>query len=148
MLVSSILLPSLALLIAYYLIYKIPKNKSTKEHPDYNPSNTVFVFDIHGVICKFSFTKVIQEAWKIPNKGRLIIILCNPKLWYHSIKTYQKYSTPEALFIKVSEKYTDLKPYKKHMINVLNSQTIVPSTMRLVKDLYEFLFGLSTERFF
>ena len=139
MVISSFILPILAVLILSYFAYIFPTDRRTKaEDKNYNPKNTLLLFDIHGVIMKFSLIKIIKEIIKMPDKHIVFFLVIRPTFIYHTIKTYKKYRTPEALYMEMAKKYPQLKNYKKHVINILNCQTIVPSTFELIQDLYNY----------
>ena len=130
-------LPALAVGISTYFIGKTFFTKGPEnEFMLLTPKNTLIVFDIHGVLFRFSFSRLIKEFFNVQNKRKLIFMLIKPSVLFNSIKIYKQYRTPEACFFKLSELYPEFKEYRNDMITILNCQQMIPSTVEMVKDLY------------
>jgi len=131
-----IALPAAVFAITTYFVRKFSSPYKFKvEDEVFYPGNTLFVFDIHGVIFKISFFKMLSKIYKIPKKHRLLFLAIRPDFWYHAIKIYRKKRASEESLVKLSKKFPVLKQYKKEAIEIFNSQKLVPSTLRLIQDL-------------
>ena len=99
------------------------------------PTNTIIVFDIHGVLFKCSYWKMIKCALSIPNKRIIFFLFFKPKFWLSIYRTYRQYKTPEAFFIMLAKQYPQINKFKKSFIKIMNLQKPNKQIFKIIKNL-------------
>ena len=134
-----IALPSLLLGTISYLFYRHQKCSISTQlaSPIYFPSNTIFVFDIHGVFLHFSYTQIMAMLWHFPHKMKFFLFGCNPWVWYLALKTYWKYPSGEGFFMNMAKQFSWLYTYQSEIIQLMNCQKPIPATMKIIQKLHK-----------
>ena len=68
-----------------------------------NPHNTLFVFDLHGVIFKHDYKKMIKIIWKTNNKLMLLAHILNPKVLWSLAKLLWNQAVSEQYILHFSQ---------------------------------------------
>lgn len=89
------------------------------------PHNTIITFDIHGVLFKPNFKKIIQLVWNNKKAFTIGFYLFNPKFTFKLISLKYKRAVPEEYFVTLTRDYPSLEQYKPLAIAISNAQTPV-----------------------
>ena len=100
-----------------------------------NPATNIFVFDLHHVIVKPDYSKIIKKSQEIPQPWKLFLISLNPYFIYDVIQLIRKSRVPEEYIMVLSEKYASLRPYVGIGMELLNTQKLIPSTYDIIQKL-------------
>jgi len=100
-----------------------------------NPSNTVLVFDIHGVLFKHNYKRMLRLLLSAPHPLRLCAQLCNPSALYDFFTLVLAGAVPEKCMVALTKKYPGLRPYIPLSIIIANSQIPNTATIELVREL-------------
>lgn len=122
---------SVNMLYVYHLNKKYPKRIIIQK---ISPES-VFVFDLHGVIFKLSPIQVIKEFIKAPNKIELISTIFYPKLFLKALYAFYKGEVAEEVVLNLAKKHPELKNVSIVLLNALNAQEPIVQTLDIIKDL-------------
>ena len=122
---------SVNMLYVYHLNKKYPKNVATQKIS----SDTVFVFDLHGVIFKLNPIEVVKEFIKSPNKKQLLSTVFYPKLFIRALYSFYKGEVAEEVVLNLATKYPELKDVSTTLFNAINAQEPIKQTIDIIKEL-------------
>ncbi|MDR3550884.1 MAG: HAD hydrolase-like protein [Candidatus Babeliales bacterium] len=103
--------------------------------PPIIPQNTIIAFDIHGVLFKPNFKKIIQLAWNHKKVFTIGFYLLNPKFTFKLISLKYKRAVPEEYFMTLTRDYPSLEQYKSLAIAISNAQTPVQELIDMAQNL-------------
>lgn len=98
-------------------------------------NNTVFAFDLHGVIFQRDYARMAKILWKFPHKFKLCIALCNPLFWLDALKLAYNKGVAEQFIVSLARKHKRLLPFIPLGITIANTQRPVPQMVALLKEL-------------
>lgn len=135
-------LPFIRLFILTIILYGITviyKNKLYKKYPNYTPvsnvtQDTIFVFDLHGVIFKLDPIQVIKEAILLPNKLKLLSLIFHPIFIANSIYSLLNGSVAEKIVLGFDKKFPNLG-VMHNGLRILNCQIPIKQSVDIIKDL-------------
>lgn len=99
------------------------------------PQNTVFVFDLHGVVFKKDIAGMIYAASKAPLSIRSLLLLGNPFFWYDFFILFFTRDSAEEIIRKLAHTYPSLEPYIDITIDTANEQLPIQKTVKIIKKL-------------
>ncbi len=122
--------------VSTYLVYKhisIP----IKSQPPFtaNPENTVFVFDLHGVVFHKDIAGMIRTIVKAPLSVHSFITFINPLFWYDFFTLFFSRGSTEEIICTLAHKYPSLKKYINVSIEIANKQLPTKETVKIIKQL-------------
>lgn len=100
-----------------------------------NPANTIITFDIHGVLFKPDYKKILSLLW---HNKKVVIVGCyllNPKFTYNLLRLMYKRAVPEEYFITFTHTYPSLEQFKPLAIELSNAQYPVGNMVSLAHTL-------------
>lgn len=99
-----------------------------------DPTNTIITFDIHGVLFTTDYKKIITKLWK---ERRIFIRFFRPSLLFGSIRflLYSRDKVGESLIMDLAAKHQLVKEHLPLIINILNTQKPIQSTIDTIKQL-------------
>jgi HAD superfamily hydrolase (TIGR01509 family) len=101
----------------------------------FSPHNTVFAFDLHGVVLTYHYTKIIRLFLRSSKKITLLRSLINIRLWRDTIKLIYNNAIAEEYLVGLGNKYPQLAPYVPLGISIANAQKPIKKTINLIKKL-------------
>ena len=93
------------------------------------------IFDLNGVLIKFSIIDFIKEFFKYKKKFLLLWDFANPKISYDAIRFAIREPVVENGVFKLIKKYPKLSTHRAFMLDAINCQNIKPGAIKLLKDL-------------
>lgn len=126
-----------------FIIYKLFKRKKRKEFEQFSKTikitdQTIFVFDINGVIIQPDYKAIISIAKKILRccKLKLLSTFIHPGFYYIILQKFlQKAYTSEQVLFKIMEKYPTYNQLALYGFEISNAQKPVPGSFEIVKKL-------------
>jgi|AntAceMinimDraft_18_1070375.scaffolds.fasta_scaffold02945_7 FMN phosphatase YigB (HAD superfamily) len=95
-------------------------NISYKTH--FTPQDSVFAFDLHGVIFHPSITQIIKILWKTPHKWHLLNVIFNVRIVYNALAAIITKKVIEQFINSTADKYAVFKPIKPLVLELVNAQ--------------------------
>ena len=102
-----------------------------------SPKNTVFVFDLHGVVFQKNLPGMIRAISKAPLSMGAFITLINPLFWYDFLLLLYKVDSAENIIKTLTKKYPHLEPYIDISLDIANEQLPTQKTVAIIKKLKE-----------
>lgn len=100
-----------------------------------DPNNTIMLFDLHGVVFKHNYKKMLATFWHSPQKWQLLLNMFNPFLIWDVIKLAYRRPIPESFFVHLARNYKDIKDALPLLIQIANCQTLQQPVVSLIKKL-------------
>lgn len=122
------------------IIYNYKMNNKYQTETSYSikiSKDTIFVFDIHGVIVKFQTIEAIKKIISAPCKLQLISLIFHPVHIIKSLYSLYKGGVVEEVLIKSAQKYPKLQCLVPTGLEVINSQTPIQQTIDILNELKE-----------
>jgi len=141
---NAFLLPPLILLVGTIALRSRRTKKihqyCTKKNTTLLPSsrstdNIIITFDLHGVVFRHDYKKMIQFFWKSPDKWKLAWATLSPRLWIDVLKLARICSVPEAFIMHLAQQNVTIKELLPTIIRIMNAQTPHKLTVELVQKL-------------
>ncbi len=126
----TIILYGMNIIYTKKLYKKYPKNTTISKITD----DTIFVFDLHGVLFKLDPTEVIKEAIKLPNKFKLLSVALYPTFIISTFNSLYKGTVAEKIVLNLDKKFPNLK-FVSSGLKILNAQLPIEQSISIVKDL-------------
>lgn len=118
-----------------YLNSQRTNKQNIHESQPLTPSNTMVVFDLHGVLFSHQYGKMIMTFFRSSQKWRLLRALLNPCLLWDIIKLLYRRPVPESFFMHLAHDYKDIYAVLPLMISIANLQKPNVDTIDIVKKL-------------
>jgi hypothetical protein len=99
------------------------------------PSNTIIIFDLHGVLFKANVFDMIKVVAFSPCSWRIFTSLINPFFIYDVVKLRYHNYIPEYIIITICKKYTYLQPCLPLLLRVANLQIPKWRAIEIVEEL-------------
>jgi HAD superfamily hydrolase (TIGR01509 family) len=133
----------MACIVALYFIiralwYQNIKRQRVKEAyvlHNAHPSTTIFVFDLHHVVIRPDYLRILKKCKDIPQPWKLFLTAFNPYFMYDVIQLVRTSRVPEEYIMVLSAKYPVLRQYIGIGITLLNTQKLIPSTYEVIQKL-------------
>lgn len=100
-----------------------------------SPKNMVIVFDLHGVVFRHDYKKMMRSFWKSPDKWRLLWATIHPQLWIDVFKIARNYTVPEAFIMQLTKQHETIKQLLPTIIHIMNAQKPHQPTVELIHRL-------------
>ncbi|MDR3646909.1 MAG: HAD hydrolase-like protein [Candidatus Babeliales bacterium] len=126
----TIILYGMNIIYTKRLYRKYPKDTPMAEVT----KDTIFVFDLHGVLFKLNPIEVVKEAIKVPHKFKLFSIIFYPHVIANAISSLYKGTVAEKIVINVDKKFPNLE-FISSGLNILNAQSPIKQSIDIVSDL-------------
>jgi HAD superfamily hydrolase (TIGR01509 family) len=97
--------------------------------------NTIFAFDLHGVVFKLCPIKVTMQLLKCPYKLKLLSIIFYPKLFFKTWQELRRGAIAEELLYKLAKDFPQFEKLLPTGFNVINSQKPIIGTVEIIKNL-------------
>lgn len=101
----------------------------------FTPENTVIVFDIHGVLFRPDYLRIIKIFWASPYKYRFMRYALYPSNWIDYIYLNREQVIFERCVAHFLNKYPSLRPSMPLIVTIANTQNPIPETISLIKEL-------------
>jgi len=105
----------------------LPKNRLAK--------NIILAFDLHGVIFRHNYKKMLYIFINSPEKWKLLSLFFNPVLWKDLIKMLPKHTLNEAIIFHLASNHRKIKPLIGLITEIMNAQSPHKKTINLIKKL-------------
>src|SRR5690606_12113160 len=96
--------------------------------------NTAFVFDLHGVVFRFSPLRAAGEALATTYKNKLFWAACNPFLIWDVLKLLRTSGVVEKAILEIAHKYPSLKELIPLALTMANQQIPIEHTVQLIRE--------------
>lgn len=96
--------------------------------------DTIFVFDLHGVIFKLDPVMVIKEAFYLPHKLKFLSLALHPVFIANAMLSLFRGAVAEKVVLGFDKKFPDLE-FVPNGLRILNSQTPINQSIDIIKDL-------------
>src|SRR5579885_1144032 len=100
-----------------------------------HPRTTIFLFDLHGVVFKPDYKRMIRIFWQSKHKILIIKHALNPKILYKIHQLSRKKAVAEEYFVHLSTYSPQLKQAMPLFMEMANAQKPVDPIISLVKTL-------------
>lgn len=100
----------------------------------FRPDNTVVVFDIHGVLLKTDYRKILALL-RTRQTFILLKYLCNPRVLWAMIKLSSRNAIAEEYLVYCTSRYKQLADCKDLLLAIANAQKPIDQTCALVYSL-------------
>ena len=119
-----------------YILYLVSQKEQPKKTKEIiTPQNTIFVFDVHGVIFKLSTREIIKEVFKDPNNLWIITMMLRPMLCVHLLVSQLRGGVAEELIFNVPKKKPKLKWFAPKAFKLINAQVPIKKTINIIEKL-------------
>lgn len=140
----------LGLFCLFFILYKrykrisyhIQNERLIKKNTPFNPSNTLLVFDLHGVVFNHDYKQMIKTFLKSHQKGQVILQLLHPCLLRDIFKVVHR-NVPEAFFIHMAYHYASIQNIIPLLIKIGNCQKVCYPATQLLKELKQLGYSLA-----
>jgi FMN phosphatase YigB (HAD superfamily) len=126
----------LCIILAIVLYRYIQERRAESQLYYYiKPYNTVFAFDLHGVILQSDVKKMVRMFWStIPFRFMLWSVV-TPRMWYYGYKLYVRDIVPEQFFDFFDHTYPQFKDIRNKILDIANAQHLNEDVVQLIKSL-------------
>lgn len=100
-----------------------------------NPTNSIFIFDIHGVLFMHDYRCMLDMFWHSPIKWRLVKTVLHPHFIYHMITVSWHSTLAEAFFLYFDQTVDETADVWKLFIKIANCQRVNWPMIELVHRL-------------
>lgn len=101
----------------------------------FTPANSIFIFDIHGVLFMHDYRCMLAVFWQSPIKWRLLKTIFNPRFIYHMVKFSYYRTLEEAFFLYFSKTANETADVWQLFIEIANCQHVNWPMIKLVHQL-------------
>lgn len=114
------------IIIGFVFGWHYSKGKWCLPNIIYNASaqNTIFAFDLHGVLVTPSFSETLSIIWHDLIKIKVLVLLLNPIVWYYLIKALFGMTISEETVDKLCKRNPQLVYIKSVLIKFMSAQNI------------------------
>lgn len=102
---------------------------------DIHPNKTVFVFDLHDVIIKKNYARMLSHALKKTYRLDLFCIFLNPRFIYQVMQLLKTSRVPEQYVVELAQTWPRLSPFIKVIITMMNEQQPINQTVEIIETL-------------
>ena len=100
-----------------------------------NATNTIIVFDLHGVLFNHDYKKMAATFWASPKKWKFMGDMLDPCLIRDVLILLYRRPIPESFFMHLAHKYKAVKDELPLLIRIANCQKINRPMIKLVRKL-------------
>ncbi len=106
----------------------------------------LIIFDLHNVLFRMDYRKVVHIIWHTSPKLPLITVPCNPRFWWNFFSLIKKNAVGEEYVVRMAQWHKRLQPFVATGIEIINAQKPQTIVVELIKELKNdgyTIFGLS-----
>lgn len=118
----------------YIRSYRRNRNNIKRAYP-FDPNKTIILFDLHGVIFRHNYKKMLQTFWKSPLKWSFLYNLLNPYLLCDIAKLLRHRPVPESFFVHLARHYKQFQTAFPLFVQIANCQIVNRPMVSLIKKL-------------
>ncbi len=100
-----------------------------------DPNDTVIAVDLHGVLFKHNYKKMLLIFLASKKKLQLIRALLSPSLWIDTIKLIKRNGIAEQFLVGLADKHHRLRPFVPLGIAIANQQKPQLDVINILKEL-------------
>ena len=100
-----------------------------------SPKETAFVFDLHGVVFRFSPIRAIKQALTTKQKKKLFCAITNPFLIWDVLKLIYNSSVVEEAIMGLSQQHPSLEELIPLALKMANEQIPIEPTVKLLRQI-------------
>ena len=100
-----------------------------------SPEESIIIFDLHGVLFKHDYAKMIRTFAQSPQKWLLLRGIFSPCLIWDVLKLLYRRPIPESFFMHLAHTYKDIDKALPLLIRIANCQKRNEPMIALVKEL-------------
>jgi len=100
-----------------------------------SPENIIIAFDLHGVLFRHNYRRMIRFFWQSPDKWHLAWATLNPRVWYDVFRLARTCTVPEAFIMRLAQQHATIKKLLPTIIHIMNAQVPHEPTVELVHKL-------------
>ncbi|MEX0939936.1 MAG: HAD-IA family hydrolase [Candidatus Babeliales bacterium] len=100
-----------------------------------NPNKAIFVFDLHDVLVKKNYPKILRYLVRHCYRIDLLCFFLSPSFIKHIIQLLTTSRVPEHYIVSTAKKYPKFSPFVDVIINMMNEQVPIDDTLGLVAEL-------------
>jgi FMN phosphatase YigB (HAD superfamily) len=100
-----------------------------------SPQNTIFLFDLHGVLFKSNMPAMIKMLAYSPCAGPIFLHCINPFFLYDVFQLYSHVYIGEYYILYLCNKYESLQPCMPVLLKIANQQIPAWKTIDIVRQL-------------
>ena len=119
---------------AYFTAHNLNKANIKKAKP-LTPTNTIILFDLHGVVFKHDYKKMLATFWHSPQKWTFMRDMLDPCLIWDMLKLLYRRPIPESFFMHLAHNYKKVKDVLPLLIRIANCQKVNEPVVKLIKQL-------------
>ena len=119
---------------AYFTAHDQNKTNINKAKP-LTPTNTIILFDLHGVVFNHDYKKMLLTFWHSPQKWSFIRGMLDPCLIWDMLKLLYRRPIPESFFMHLAHDYKKVKDVLPLLIRIANCQKVNWPVVELIKQL-------------
>jgi FMN phosphatase YigB (HAD superfamily) len=101
----------------------------------YPPAATIITFDLHDVLVKHDYKKMLSVWWGCPGRWVILRHLVHPRLLWRVLSLRQQGAVAEHLLMTLLAEFPQLQAYKSTAIAILNAQKPIPESILIVQQL-------------
>jgi len=141
---NAVIVPSAALLFIV-ILWRTRSTQKTKKlsikhnekllPPIRSPKNIIIAFDLHGVLFRHDYKKMVRFFWQSPHKWELIRTTLNPALWLDILKLSRTSTVPEAFIMQLAKQHSTIRKLLPTIIHIMNAQMPHKKTVELLHAL-------------
>ncbi len=118
----------------YFTAHNLNKANIKKAEP-LTPANTIILFDLHGVVFKHDYKKMLATFWHSPQKWSLMKDMLDPCLIWDMLKLLYRRPIPESFFMHLAHDYKKVKDVLPLLVRIANCQRVNWPIVALIKQL-------------
>ncbi len=99
------------------------------------PANTIMLFDLHGVVFKHDYKKMLATFWHSPQKWSFVKMMLDPYLLWDMLKLLYRRPIPESFFMHLANNYKKVKDVLPLLIRIANCQRVNEPVTKLIRQL-------------
>jgi len=102
---------------------------------DLSPEESIIIFDLHGVLFKHDYAKMIRTFAQSPQKWLLLRGIFSPCLIWDVLKLLYRRPIPESFFMHLAHTYKDIDKALPLLIRIANCQKRNEPMIAMAKEL-------------
>jgi HAD superfamily hydrolase (TIGR01509 family) len=118
----------------YICSYTRNRDNIKKAYP-FDPKNTIILFDLHGVIFKHNYVKMVKTFWKSPLRWPFLRNLFDRYLLWDVAKLLRHRPVPESFFVHLARNYKQFRTAFPLFVQIANCQIVNKPMITLIKKL-------------
>lgn len=101
----------------------------------YTPETTIITFDLHKVLVRHDYRRMLHLWWQNPKRLLLVLHLAHPKVLWRVFRLRQSGAVAEKVLLTLMAEFPHLQQYRQLAIEILNAQKLIPESLACLKEL-------------